>query len=230
MTHEVGVAGTKVRLATFNIRHGRGLDGRVDLERTARVIRDLDADLLALQEIDRFFERSGNEDQVEVLSRLTGYRLAFGATFSTGDSAYGIALATRTPVDAAYISLPRAGREEPRGVMVARTLGATFLATHLSAAPEARRLQIEALARQVGAIEGPVALLGDLNASRRELGPLVDAGLGRPGWRPLTSPARFPIRQIDHILAGGGARVIERGKAWSRASDHLPALATLVFD
>lgn len=225
MTASGSLRAKQLHVGTFNIRHGRGLDGRVDLDRSAAVIRSLDADVIALQEVDRFLERSGHEDQAAVLARLTGYEIGFWPTIENPGSAYGIALAARVPLHSEYLPLPRLEREEPRGVVVAASEGVMFLATHLSPLLPARRIQIQTLADRVRATDGPVVVMGDLNATRRELGPLFAAGLGRPGWRPLTSPARFPVRQIDHLLAGGGARVLERHTIRSRASDHLPVVA-----
>lgn len=215
-------------VATFNIRHGLGLDGRVDLTRTAAVVRSFGADLVALQEVDRFLDRSGGVDQAAELERLCGHEVNFFPTLERGRSQYGIALAARRSIECEWLALPRAGREEPRGAAVTSLHGITYLATHLSPSAQARALQIRALASWVRTIPGPVVVMGDLNATRRAIGPLVDAGLARPGWRPLTSPARFPVRQIDHILAGKGATVVGRRKVTTDASDHLPVLALIV--
>ncbi|MGI8774011.1 MAG: endonuclease/exonuclease/phosphatase family protein [Actinomycetota bacterium] len=218
-------ASARSTVATFNIRHGLGLDGRVDLARTAGVLRGFGADVVALQEIDRYLDRSGGVDQVAEIERLSGYEVAFFPTVERGRSQYGIALAASQPLDTAFLPLPRAGREEPRGAVITSLNGITYLATHLSPSPQARVLQIGALAVWVRRSPGPLVVMGDLNATRRALDPLVDAGLARPGWRPLTSPARLPRRQIDHILAGKGATVTARRKVRTAASDHLPVVA-----
>ena len=54
---------TRLRVLSYNIHHGEGLDGRIDLERIASVIRASEADLVALQEVDQSTERSGGVDQ-----------------------------------------------------------------------------------------------------------------------------------------------------------------------
>lgn len=50
-----------LRLLTYNIHHAEGLDGKVDYDRIARVIRDTKADLVALQEVDIQTQRTDKE-------------------------------------------------------------------------------------------------------------------------------------------------------------------------
>ncbi len=69
-----------MRAMTFNIHHGVGVDGRLDLQRTAETIESQQIDVVGLQEVDRrFADRSEFADQARVLSRMLGMRLAYGA-------------------------------------------------------------------------------------------------------------------------------------------------------
>lgn len=106
-----------MRLVTFNILHGRSLErDAVDLDSFAAAIADLDADVLALQEVDRFQTRSGGADLTAVAAEAMGavdHRFVAalsgspGATWTaaTGEeqpdaAAYGIALLSRYPASA----------------------------------------------------------------------------------------------------------------------------------
>src|SRR5688572_17864158 len=67
-----------VRVLTYNIRHGEGMDRVYDLVRLADIMRATEPDLIALQEVDRGTERSGRTDQLEVLAGLLGMHGEFG--------------------------------------------------------------------------------------------------------------------------------------------------------
>ena len=209
------------------MRHCRGLDGRVDIARTAEVILRAGADLVALQELDRFSQRSGRIDQPGELARLTGLNVSFFPTLEKAGGQYGIGLAGTESLDAAFFPLPLRDAEEPRGLIRARWRGLSVIATHLSNIRDARPAQMEALVAAAERTGGdPTIILGDLNGTRRALGPLHEAGFTGPPGSFTTLAGRFRRRQIDHVLVRGGTI----GGCWtirSRASDHL-ALVTLV--
>jgi endonuclease/exonuclease/phosphatase family metal-dependent hydrolase len=220
----------RARVATFNIHHGLGTDGRLDLDRTSAVIRRIDPQLIALQELDRGMVRSGRVDQPAAIEDATGLTVRFRPTVNrpTGGE-YGIALASSEPLDDDFIALPQSGDEEPRGAIVALWHGVLVVATHLSTIPAARKGQIRALASRIEDRDGPVLLLGDLNDRGSGLEPLRRVGLvfsrqsGRwlrwPGW---TQP-------IDHIAGGSGVRIEASRTIASAASDHAPLYADAEF-
>ncbi len=102
-----------IRIVSYNIRHGEGLDRRVDLKRIAKVISALKPDLVALQEVDKNCKRSGNQDIAAELGRLTGMQHRFGRFMDYQNGEYGMAILSRLPImETIRHSLPKGA--EPR--------------------------------------------------------------------------------------------------------------------
>ena len=70
--------GVRLRVLTYNIHHGEGVDGKLDLKRIAQVITSVDPDLVALQEVDRGTRRTQEIDQPAELAQLTKMHVVFG--------------------------------------------------------------------------------------------------------------------------------------------------------
>ncbi len=101
-------------LVTYNLLHGLHLGGggALDLEAAARTIADLDADVVALQEVDRELPRTGGVDQVAVLAKALGWSAVFAPALlgspdgswvaldreDPGGPAYGVAILSRMPI------------------------------------------------------------------------------------------------------------------------------------
>jgi len=219
---------------SYNIRHGQGMDGRLDLARTAAVIRSVSPDVVALQEVDRRTSRSGGVDQAEELARLTGMHAVFGKAIDYGGGEYGNAVLSKTPPREFKVhELPGA---EPRALLEVRFEDFLFFATHLDVSrPETLR---EESARKVVEIvrargDLPALLAGDLNTvrGRQTMKVLAAEWEIAGGDEELpTVPSGEPRRQIDFILfrpAGKwratAVRVIEE----KIASDHRPIVAVL---
>lgn len=217
-----------MRVATFNVHHCAGRDGVVDMEKTVAAIKATGAELVALQELDRFMDRSGRIDQPDELARRLDMEVAFFPTLRRGDGEYGIAIAAPrgTLSEAHYVPLPRVDIEEPRGAITAEWNGTGIVCTHLSTAPGPLRIQTGALAAIANGMDGPVAVLGDLNQGARTLTPFTRFGY-RGAFGHGTLPRRFPRRQIDHILVGRGLEIERSWTIPSTASDHLPLVADL---
>ena len=226
----------QLRVLTYNIHHGEGTDGRLDLPRLARTIASVDPHLVALQEVDLQTERTGGVDQAVELSHLTGMAVAFGANLEFQGGLYGNAVLSRVPIVwHRNHPLPNPTQGEPRGALevgVARAPGDTvvFISTHFDHQGQASRV---AAAETVNALFGagarPAVLAGDLNATRdnealSRLGHCwIDAGLQVAVRDPQP-------RQIDHVLYRPQAawRAVEvRVLADSISSDHQPVLTVL---
>lgn len=224
-----------LRVLSYNIHHGEGTDGKIDLPRLAKVIATADPDLVALQEVDNGCRRSGNVDQTAELARLTKLHGRFGKAIDYDGGGYGQALLSRFPLpDLTVHLLPGTPDRERRIAAVARVnVGGpevVFGTTHLHhAKPEFREQQAAELNRLFGATDVPVILAGDLNATPDEKP--VDIlksqwTLGVPAGG--TYPAGRPAKVLDYVFGRPAGRVRVVGTRVSdepAASDHRPVLA-----
>jgi endonuclease/exonuclease/phosphatase family metal-dependent hydrolase len=224
----------RLAVATYNVHGCVGSDGREDRARTAEVLRALDADAIALQELR--WQPSQALHVLDDLAARLGYTPLAGPTLLRPDGHYGNALLTRLPVeDVRREDLSVPGRE-PRGALAAVLRAErgpiTVIATHLGLAPGERRRQMRRLLALVRKSAKPVVLLGDLNEWLLWGRPLrwLRAHFGRAP-APATFPARWPLLALDRIWVEP-AGALERVEAHTAhpartASDHLPLRATL---
>jgi len=91
-----------LRVLSYNIHHGEGVDGKLDLERIARVISSVQPDIVALQEVDLLVARSQSIDQPRELARLTGMHSVFGANIDLQGGKYGNAVLARESISQSH--------------------------------------------------------------------------------------------------------------------------------
>lgn len=234
-------ASTPIRVATYNIRHGVGMDDALRLERTAATLRGLEADIVALQEVDSVVRRSGDVDQARVLGDLLGMRARFGAFMPYQGGAYGMAILSRWPiVRSTALRLPEGN--EPRVALVAEVeqpggRRLTVVNVHFDWVENDgyRYAQARVVAAMLDTLSTPWILLGDFNdePGSRTLRLLRRTGdeAAKPDSARFTFPAApAPVKEIDFIVAGphGGWRVGPATVVAERlASDHRPVVTTL---
>jgi endonuclease/exonuclease/phosphatase family metal-dependent hydrolase len=238
----------RFRIATYNIHKGRGLDGRIRVERIARVLAAIEADIVALQEV---VSREGpwiEDHQAAYLAEQFGYRYAIGETRKHRGGVYGnVTLSRWDFASTRHIDLSVAGREE-RGVL--RTdlrLGPRLLHifnVHLGTGHRERRTQAvrlvdEDLLKAID-ISGPRIVLGDFNEWTHGLVTrtlstefhLTDLRDCLP--RTRSYPAVLPLLNLDHIYFDPQLQIdrahFHRTPASLAASDHLPLVADFHLD
>jgi endonuclease/exonuclease/phosphatase family metal-dependent hydrolase len=194
--------GQPLRLATYNVQHGRRPDGEVDIGLLARTCAALSADVLALQEVDRNLRRSHDADTAAVVAAACGMSHVYGPAIAIRGGEYGNALLVRGEVDdVEVVAIPD---EEPRAAILARvTVGGTELsvaATHLGLRGQAEA-QLPDLLGALRRRPGPRVLLGDLNLDADVVEALA-GGFTRVGSEH-TWPASTPRRTLDHVLLDG---------------------------
>lgn len=224
-----------LRIATYNIHKARGMDGRTKLDRIARVLAEVDADVVGLQEVVG--------DQGRRLGERLGYFVTMGETREHKGEAYGnVTLSRKKIVRSVVADITVPGREA-RAVLrtdiaVAHHVVHLFNA-HLGTAfferrKQALRLFEHDLLRALD-LRGPRVLLGDFNewtqglVSRRLREEFGDPDLRAHLPRRRTYPALLPFLHLDHIYFDNHLEVHHAAHFLSplalAASDHLPLVA-----
>lgn len=233
------------RVMSYNIHHGEGMDGRIDLERIAALIKSEKADIVALQEVDKGTERTKQRDVASELAALTGMSFIFSNNYAFQGGQYGNAVLTKFKITGAtnlWYRMLAPG--EQRGLlqvhMEVQGRPLTFLNTHLDhRGPDQERLlsvsQIQSVVRSLGDV--PVILCGDFNDVPNSKTYLALQEFMMDTWhvvgegKGFTIPVKNPTRRIDYIWTSKGAP-FGPVKAWvpvSEASDHLPLVAEFEF-
>ena len=224
------------RVVSWNLHHGAGLDGKIDLKRIADVLGSLKPDLVALQEVDQKCRRSGGLDEAGFLAQALGLHGFFAKAMDFDGGAYGTALLSRSKPDSTKtIALPPAGGESRAAALASFGTGASalhFVSVHLDhQKEERRRTQAEALLAALPK-EGTILVAGDFNCGPEEASKLLP-GFTLAGTKEAPAfsfPADKPDILIDHFLlrtaAGRKSGLTEfRIEAEAMASDHRPISA-----
>jgi len=248
-----GLAATSTfKVLVYNVHAGKDASGKDNVQRVADVVRDVDADVVLLQEVDKGTRRSGGVDQPAEYASRTGYQVAFGRSLDYDGGEYGIAVLSRWPIrrDSA-IHLPvdppqerSGGSHEPRIAMfaiIAAPFGAlTLFNTHIDASGDDRwRLQeirtIEQLAQSaVRAGATRVLFGGDFNSTPESAVQVQLRASGfRDAWQTcgsgegLSYPADSARKRIDYLFLIAGIECTAARVVNTQASDHRPVLFTL---
>ncbi|MFZ0792070.1 MAG: endonuclease/exonuclease/phosphatase family protein [Chromatiaceae bacterium] len=221
-----------MRVATYNVHDCVGRDGRFGPGRIAEVLAELDAEVIALQEVT--LDRAG--ELIRLFEAATALRATDGTVFERGVGRYGNVVLTRHAVTAPRLhDLSCVGRE-PRGaidVVIEMNGGPLRVcATHLGLARSERKRQIDRLCALLCGRPGAALLLGDFNVwwGSTALAPLAAGGFEHvrvpsfPTWP-------CPVISLDRIFALAPlliARCWRHDSPLARiASDHFPLLADL---
>lgn len=211
-----------MRVMTYNIQHGKGRDGKTSLHRIAEEIAKANADVVALQGVDRFLPRSGFRDQLNKLAN--GMYSCFSPSVNLLIVQYGNVILSRHPIISKKIEY-MGGSKERRSILTARLqVGGemvTVLNTHLGVYAKERVKQIPIFLNALNKLERPTIITGDFNMG-------IDDPLMEPlhtHWRKIIFQNKLSTVEIDHIFVN---MPIEHSSAWaqpSAASDHDPIIA-----
>lgn len=229
-----------VVVMAYNIRHGEGTDGEIDLRRIADVIDAHDPDFVTLQEVDRGTDRVDGDDQARTLGSLTGLYHAFGPFMDYDDGEYGMAVLSRWPiVRVTNERLPDG--DEPRTALRVTVRSPdsdreiVIAGVHFYRTEEERLAQADRLIETLADETRPVILAGDFNSTPDD--PVMDRfapdwDLLSKGRDRLTFPSTNPREEIDYIMVRPARRFYaleHRVIDEPLASDHRPLIAELII-
>lgn len=228
----------RVTVLCYNIHHGAGMDRKLDLKRIGEIIKRVNPDIVALQEVEDKTSRTGKVDQPKFLGEMAGLKHAFGKAISFAGGGYGNAILSRFPIKDLKNS-PLPGNEAR--VLMEATLeladgqDLVFMTTHLDTNSPQQIKSLPIIAARVKANAGKLMLMaGDFNS--RPESPTIqtlqkDWTNATSGPEFLTCPSNPPTEQIDYIFY----RPVNKWRVVSRktldepvASDHLPIV--IVFE
>lgn len=225
-----------LRIMSYNIRNGKGLDDVTDYQRTADAINRARPDVVALQEIDSVTARSGNRDVLRELAERTLMHRTYAPAIDYDGGKYGIGMLSKEkPLSYRYLSLP--GREEARALLVVEFERYIYACTHLSLTEDDRMLSLSLIRQQAEKAGKPFFIAGDMNA---EPGSEFIRGLQKDfvllsNPKQFTFPADKPDVTIDYIAVYANdttavTRISSRVLSEPAVSDHCPILTEILFN
>lgn len=247
----------QLKVATYNIGKNEAADNVADFKTLNKAIKNINADIISVVEIDNKTARSQHIDQLKAIADANHLHYAFGKALDFDGGEYGLGVLSKYPIaHAQVVNLP-SGKAEQRVVLLAQIAVPGFdtpivmMTTHLDwqKDPAVRLMQARYLldlsigdaSSEFSDIASAIKILaGDFNSTKEEQ-PVKEIGyffnaVERPGSDYRTWPAVNPAIDLDHIFTFKGQKwnvkklAIPRDDAtfkWSAASDHLPVIAEL---
>lgn len=226
-----------LRLMTYNIQHGAGMDDVVDLNRQAAIISEARPDVLGLQEVDSVVKRSGYVNEAASLGSKVGMHATFGGAIPLTRGKYGVAILSKEK-PLSYRNIPLPGTEA-RTLLVCEFQEYVFATTHLDLDADCRANSLPIILEEAERWDKPFFICGDWNdkptssfitkikKNFRILNTITSNSVN------YTFPASSPTSVIDYIacfkrfLTSVTTRQVINAP---EASDHRPVLVEVSFE
>ena len=224
-----------LRIMSYNIRNGRGLDNVSNIQRTADVINKVRPNVVAVQEVDSVTGRSGQTDILRVLADKTLMFPVYAPAINYDGGKYGIGMLSKEkPLSYRYLALP--GREEERALLIVEFEKYIYCCTHLSLTGEDRLASLDIIRKEAAKANKPLFIAGDFNAhpDSEVIQEVQKDFVILTNTKQPTFPADEPTETIDYIAAyAKDTTAFTRLSAYvvnePAASDHRPIVAEIAF-
>lgn len=219
------VSAQKVRVMSYNVKNGGGLDGIKDIRRCGELVRQTQPDVVAVQEVDSMTRRN----KFYVLGRMAeeaGYNAYFGPTIPHSGGKYGIGVLTKKPaLSVEFHRLPCP--KEPRGLLVVEMDQYYLLCTHLSLSEPHRVESVAIIKDVISKLKNkPLFIAGDMNAkpASAPISAFKEFAQLLTDDTKFTFPSNDPRVCIDYIFGVNGSFKVSKYHVFydSLYSDHLP--------
>ena len=216
----------KVRVMSYNVKNGHGMDGVKDIKRCAEVVREAQPDIVAIQEVDSCTRRNKFYVLGKMAEAAGGYHAYFGPTIPHSGGKYGIGVLSKEEalsVEFHRLPCPR----EPRGLLVIEFKKYYLLCTHLSLSEPYRVESVGIIKDVVSKLKDkPVFIAGDMNArpTSKPIMAFKEFCTTLSNDKKFTHSSINPSHCIDYIFGTNGTfKVLKESVIYDCLySDHLP--------
>ncbi len=224
-----------IKTMTYNIHRGINKENKLDLDRIAEVIQNSEAEIIALQEVERFSVRTRFQDQIEYIADKLAMHYAYGKSMQILNWQYGNAILSKYPIaEYEVYQLPSKGEQRTllRAGLNVHGRRISFYTTHLGLDKDERDMQIQEIVKLISG-DGNYILSGDFNSRVDKLGLILESSRDCADFADDVDKATFEGKgmseRIDYIFVSQDFDIIQYDVLDSDASDHYPVTGTLKF-
>ncbi len=225
-----------IRVMSYNIHHGKNSLGADTLDNITDTIRDNQADIIGLQEVDKNVYRTQFKNQVKLMASELGMYYAFGSNIEVMGMEYGNAILSKYPIKS-FENVHMPGFKEKRGLLRAEIKidgkDMNFLVTHLGLTKQERTKQVKTISEYIKFLGTKTIIVGDFNSkeNNEEMNSIktlmVDSSQGKREHFKNTYEGLIIKSKIDYIFVSPDIKVNKYNVIDTNESDHFPIIANI---